>query len=344
MAQEQLCFPRAPLLLLGSVPLRDAEEVFGAVADEIGNLVLGIPDGETGVRKNWVGWQQGAFGAAPFLERVEFSGMLFGKPQTMVAYRFRETTETPRFGPLGYAREALASYRSFARLKAAGRVPASVRFQISLPTPFALMTMVDPASCARVEPLYEQRMREEVEELVAAIPNEQLAIQWDTAIEFAVLERVLPLAGDKDAILKRLVRLTSYVPEAVQMGFHFCYGDSGHQHFKEPDDTSLMVEIANELTARAVRPLDWLHLPVPRARSDDPYFRPLQQLALHPRTRLFLGLVHWTDGVDGGKRRIEAARKHVHEFGIATECGLGRRPPETIRPLLSLHKQLAALL
>jgi hypothetical protein len=31
----------------------------------------------------------------------------------------------------------------------------------------------------------------------------------------------------------------------------------------------------------------------------------------------------------------------VTGFGIATECGMGRRPPETISGLLDLHRELA---
>jgi len=29
-------------------------------------------------------------------------------------------------------------------------------------------------------------------------------------------------------------------------------------------------------------------------------------------------------------------------FGVATECGLGRRPPETIPDLLRIHSEVAA--
>lgn len=41
--------------------------------------------------------------------------------------------------------------------------------------------------------------------------------------------------------------------------------------------------------------------------------------------------------------RIGAATKHVTGFGIATECGFGRRPSETIRALLELHGDIARL-
>jgi hypothetical protein len=84
-----------------------------------------------------------------------------------------------------------------------------------------------------------------------------------------------------------------------------------------------------------------MHLPVPRDRSDEAYFAPLRALKLHPETELYLGLVHFTDGVEGAQRRIAAAQSVVQRFGVATECGLGRRPAETIPDLLRIHTAVA---
>ena len=81
-------------------------------------------------------------------------------------------------------------------------------------------------------------------------------------------------------------------------------------------------------------------MPVPAERSDDDYFRPLERLELDPHTRLFLGLVHDSDGVAGTRRRMATAAKFARDFGIATECGFGRRPPETIPNLLRIHAEL----
>jgi hypothetical protein len=82
----------------------------------------------------------------------------------------------------------------------------------------------------------------------------------------------------------------------------------------------------------------YIHMPVPVARSDEGYFRPLQQLALSPSTEIFLGLVHASDGAQGTRRRIEVARMYVKEFGIATECGMARaRTRRMIDDLLRVH-------
>jgi len=82
---------------------------------------------------------------------------------------------------------------------------------------------------------------------------------------------------------------------------------------------------------------------VPRDREDDAYFAPLQKLRLQTETELCLGLVHYTDGLDSTKRRLETAKRHASRFSIATECGFGRRDPATIPELLRIHAQAAAL-
>jgi hypothetical protein len=44
---------------------------------------------------------------------------------------------------------------------------------------------------------------------------------------------------------------------------------------------------------------------------------------------------------DGARRRIAAAKAHRSDFGVACECGLGRRDPDSIAALLDLHRDAA---
>ena len=160
-----------------------------------------------------------------------------------------------------------------------------------------------------------------------------------------MLEGVWPVAFPdvRREILDRLVRIGNRVPADVELGYHLCYGDAGHKHFKEPADVSKLVDIANVITAELQRPVQWISLPVPRNRADDAYFAPLKDLNVPAGTELYLGLVHNTDGKEGTQRRIEAAQRAIDRpFGVATECGLGRRPPETIPQLLRIHAEVSA--
>jgi methionine synthase II (cobalamin-independent) len=187
-------------------------------------------------------------------------------------------------------------------------------------------------------------MLEELAALCASIPHDQLAVQWDVAVEFGILEGVWPVyfSNVRDEIVERLLRLGQQVPSDVEMGFHLCYGDAGHQHFKQPEDTAKLVDIANAVSGGVARQINWIHLPVPIERDDDAYYEPLRRLQLHPETELYLGLVHIADGLDGSRRRAEVAARHVSNFGVATECGFGRRPAATVPELLKIHAQLAA--
>src|SRR5579864_1267581 len=56
--------------LLGSVPLENAEEVFRTVSSILGGRLRRIPDGETGVRINWIGWQIQFLAGNPHFEVI----------------------------------------------------------------------------------------------------------------------------------------------------------------------------------------------------------------------------------------------------------------------------------
>jgi methionine synthase II (cobalamin-independent) len=250
------------------------------------------------------------------------------------------------FNNVGYADEALRSCRIFRRLKAEGIIPKSVRLQVSLPTPTAFVTThIQPAYQAEIEPAYEAALRREVARIAGEVAGSELAIQWDVCHEIVAHDGAMELHFDPkiELIADRLSRLCSYVSEDAELGLHFCYGDPGHKHIVEPKDLGTCVELANDLASRAVRRIDWIHMPVPRDRDDDAFFSPLRNLKISPETELYLGLVHMTDGVEGAKRRIATASKFVDDFGIATECGFGRRAPQTVAPLLKLHGQIAEL-
>ena len=60
--------PSRPVHLLGSVPLEDAAAVFELVGQTLGPLVERAPDGETGARANWIGWQHRVFADQDALE------------------------------------------------------------------------------------------------------------------------------------------------------------------------------------------------------------------------------------------------------------------------------------
>jgi hypothetical protein len=82
-------------------------------------------------------------------------------------------------------------------------------------------------------------------------------------------------------------------------------------------------------------------MPVPRDWIDAAYYEPLNNLWPDRSAELYLGLVHLSGGLAATRQRIDLAERFAADFGIATECGFGRRSPDTIPGLLDLHRQAA---
>jgi hypothetical protein len=143
--------------------------------------------------------------------------------------------------------------------------------------------------------------------------------------------------------LDALTTTSSLVPPRTLMGLHLCYGDLGHRHLIEPPNLAVVTRMATAAADAIGRPIDYYHMPVPRDRSDDAYFEPLD--SFDPgAAKLYLGLVHVTGGIETSLRLLETAKRHVQGFGIATECGFGRRAPDTLPELMDIHRQVAALI
>src|SRR6188474_1280830 len=337
--------------LVGSVPLHNAREVFATASSVLGSRLKRIPDGETGERSDWITWLEPAFSGNPALEKSDELFRVHATGTARIRYRLRsgKSLDDVRFDNLFYADVAKASYAEFARLKAQGKIGAGVRFQIDLvPAHSVIWLFLQDDLHAPLDPVYNDVLKREIDKIATALPHSEVAIQFDVASAvFARLQRREPNAYGKTRaeMLKSfsaiLTDLADRVPPDVELLFHFCYGDSNHRHVVEPTDMGDMVDLANRLCADIKRGIQLIHMPVPRDRSDDNYFEPLARLRLNPETELSLGLVHFTDGAGGTRKRLAAAERHAKEFSIATECGFGRRDPKTILELLRIHVEIA---
>lgn len=340
-------------LLTGSVNYDDAETTMRTVAEILGAHVSRIPDGEVGKRFHWIMFQPDVLAQADGIERVGDEPIPFPAGIDARSLRLAEGIDARSITlpALGYGAAAAESYAIFTRLREEGVVPAGVRFQVSLPTPVAVISsFFSGEDRAAIEPAYTEAMLEELDDVLEAIPHEDLAIQWDVASEMGILEGASGYgalmdhwwAGDVlEGVISRLAALVDAVPTGVEVGMHLCYGDAGEKHFVEPTDTATLVRVADAVLDASGRELSWLHLPVPIDRDDHAYFAPLAELTEVPE--LYLGLIHREDGAEGAQRRIAAASEVVRQgYGVATECGIGRAPQGSTEAILRTHAEVAA--
>jgi len=351
------------VLLLGSVTGDTASEVFHLCGQELKGCVSTLPDGETGYRCYWINFLAATlYDGHPDLETINRPDPAEdGRPGWAPSgyhdhwrFKIKDGVEQLRFEQLGYANDAIRSYQDLCDLREQGGIDPSVRLQVAMPmTESAIRPFLpNAADFPKMWAAYEEAMAREVEKMLRNIPAHDLAIQWDVCMEVFAAETndkaeglflYTPEGQPLARYTKALDALAKCVPDDVLMGLHICYGDLGHQHFLQPKDLAMSVKIANLGKQQVERPIDFYHMTVPRERADDAYFEPLKDLDIGDG-KLYLGLVHHTDGLDGSLKRLEAAKRHASGFGVAAECGLARRPAELMPELLGVHREVAAKL
>jgi hypothetical protein len=317
-----------------------------------------MTDGETGDRGYWINFQIQKFQQMPEFETVSVGKAYETDPSAPSMPQFRLTegasAEMINWPNLGYADEYTKSFATFERMQNEGTIPADVRLQLQYPTPLASMAgTIAPDDLPKVAPSYEQALFADLDTALERLPHDRIAVQWDVAVEFGALEGAMGPKMPLDQITPGLVRCLERVPADVPVGMHLCYGDYGHQHFKQPDSIKLQVDLVNAVVAAAQRPVNWASFTVPQSRNDDDYFAPLHDLATGPETELYFALVpyHPDDQPDGTTtdqaRHIDAAlglsAAGQREWGICTECGMGRVESRDVPRLLDLHREILAV-
>lgn len=359
--------------LCGSVPFDSAQQVFEQIGEKLGSRITSITDGETDNGRHWWIFSQSSFFQNenfdlrnPWLAAwlaasagVELKGDV--EPKKLEPHEYEEALKDLK---PGFDVWALQSYELFKAAKAAGHVPQHVKFQVTLPTPLGVVTaFVSQIHGAPVEKIYARKMKECVDRIQRSIPHNELVIQWDYAMEPAMLDGVYDYFQFKDfftphfkenikgELTSRLSEMIEWVARDVPVGFHLCYGDLMHMHFKEPEDTMLLAEIIEMLQKASSRHVDWVHIPVPKSRSDADYLKPLvQKNVLKPmsdnKTKLWMGLVHANDEA-GTRARIATTEEVLKGFpdlqwGISTECGWGRTPRPEVESIIEILNELSA--
>ena len=338
------------LLLVGSVPATSTAAALRAGAANFADLVFALPDGETGPRSSWVGYERERLvGPNPAIETVAETTSPTGIPRHMYetpVFRIRPGVGEVRWDSWPRVADAIASYQVFRELRTAGVISRNLRFQVGLPFPVSALNGLR-ADFAADYPVamrgYQDLVAREVERLVTAVPPKDLAIQWDIAYETLDIEGVLPwtTAGAWDRFAEAVDRLPRLVPDEVLVGYHLCYGTFPEWPMYEARDMGVLVRMANHAVASSGRTTDWVHMAGPRylRSEDDRFFRPLLDLQVGD-ARVFLGIVLPLDGEPGLRRRQATASKFLPDFGVALYCGFRVPPGSTPEQAIREHREV----
>jgi hypothetical protein len=335
--------------LVGGLDAPDGESAMRTACRILGQHLRSVSDGETGERNQWIGWQLGQLTA---IEGIDISGTSRQPVENpdydnMPSLAIDPAVAALPVRALGYADAVEQSYPIYRRLREAGDIPEGVKFQVSVPTPYAsVVAWVRDDDQERFFPVYARAMADELDAIADVVAHEDLVLQQDVAVEIGVLAGAFSAAGElgEPRFIRQAVDDALATPEgSFERGVHLCYGDYRHRHFAVPEDLSVCVDVARAVVDRA----DFIHMPADRETGLNPdYFAPLRDL--EPR-RLALGVVDYEGDGERTRALVDAATAGTGgmEFAVATECGMARiseRGPggPSLERLLELHAEVAA--
>ena len=362
---------RGDIMLVGSLPFETVEEGLRAVGSKLGDDVIAIPDGEVGPRKMWCMFlatdtyskhhdlvESRRPSPAVISNEEKPVGDKKTRPGAAPEYhwtfRVKDGVRRLDFGELGYAAAARESYATFCRLRDEGVIAKGPRFQVSLVATDSGTNVYfdDVTTWPMVHAAYAKAMKAEISKMLEVIPADDLAIQLDLAWEVVDLsigdEQYFPwwpqstLDQKFERYMTNLVDLASGIPETVPLGLHWCYGTWGGWPMTEMPNLELCVRLSNTAVARIPRRVDYVHMPIV-PKPDNAFLAPLRDLNVGG-ARVFLGLIHPQDGIEGAKQRIGLAKRYLNDFGISAVCGFGRENPHELGNILELHKAAAGSL
>lgn len=334
---------------MGGLDASDAETAMRTACRILGRHLHAVTDGETGERNQWIGWQLGKLTAVDGIEMAGTKHQPGDNPEYegMPSLAIDPAVTALPDGSLGYADAVQQSYPLYRRLREAGEIPDGVKFQVSVPTPYAsVAAWVRDEDQERFFPVYARAMAAEVQAIADLVDHADLVVQQDVAVEIGALVGAFGAAGalgEPDFIHQSVADALATPEGDFERGIHLCYGDYHHRHFAVPEDLSVCVGVAQAVVDRA----DFIHMPADRETGTNPdYYAPLRDL--EPR-RLALGVIDYEGDSERTRALVEAATAGTGgmEFAAATECGMARiseRGPggPSLERLLELHAEVAA--
>jgi hypothetical protein len=319
--------------LVGSIPAPTAEEAMRLAVERLGADLDYLPDGETGMRQNWVLSMIEEFRSHPDLRLARDGDWSdYDKlPRFAVRSGHRLYGAAIDLGITAAARGALPAFRA---VQADG-LP-QLGFQIGIPgdVDLALFTFGPSGPVRHLRPFTEALAA--VMHQAYRMVGDDVLFQIEVPAEQVALTRAPAAARPALAglLARRIAALAQGAPEGARFGLHLCLGDMNHRPLGQLTDASPLVLLANAVADRwpAGRPLRFVHAPLAAGgtppSSDPAFYAPLAGLRLRPGIRFIAGFAHEEQDVAAQFRIRQLIEDAVGErVDISASCGLGRRLP-----------------
>lgn len=333
--------------LVGSIPGESAAAAMQLAMDTLGPKLRCLPDGETGVRRNWI---------IPIIESLR------SHPDLQLAKEgdWSDYDKTPVFKvkrghklygatmDFGHVAALTASQPAFEEIRREHNRP-DLDYLVGVPGDFdmALFTL-GPAAGLRHRRAFTEATVAEIARIHARLGDEAI-FQIEVPIELIMLTK-LPSAAHP--LLARMfgrwvAGLAAAAPSGARFGVHLCLGDMNHRAFGAMKDVSPLVRLTNAIVSAwpAGRPLEFVHAPF--AAADDPpptnesFYAPLASLELPEYVQFIAGFVHEEQSLDDQRRVLALIENFLgRQVDISSSCGLGRRDADTARRALERTAEL----
>ncbi len=336
---------------VGSYPGTSTDDAMCAMLDAAGPRLRTLPTGET---------HRYEFYIQPIIEDLVAQGALeVKKSGTWRSSRERTIHRVPEgreltgdMMDLGYLAEAQEALPIFRDLRAA-RGLSELALQIGMPTDFTLAFIAMGISGVHS---HRKAFRDATVRDIAAI-NELVGadgvVQLEATAEMVLMAKSQPVHRRVNAALHLgagIAALAAAAPAGTRFGVHLCVGSMRNKSRVRMRDLRPFVELANSVVRRwpSDRPLTYLHGPLAAGNippsANPAFYAPLADLSLGESTDFYAGFVHDTPTLTEQAetlRMIENALGRPMD-GVASACGLGRRPRPIADRLADRADMLAA--
>lgn len=291
----------------------------------LGPSLHSLPDGETGVRNNWVAAPIQRLREHPDFEPVTPGGG--GRAQVRVRPGHRVNGALD----LGHVAAASDSYPVFKDVTAAHE---GVAFQQGLPGDMDMaVSSLGLVAGLRHRRAFTEATLAEIHH-VRRMTAPSTLFQIEVPLELVLVAKAPPPARRALAALlaRGVARLAIGAPEGTRFAVHLCVGDQDHKAMTTPADVAPLVALANAVFAHwpAGRPLVLVHAPFAAAErpasTSAAFLQPLRDLHLPSGVAFAAGFAHEDQSLaDQVQIRDRAEDLLQREVAVAAACGLGRR-------------------